>query len=177
MKFFLDIEPPTATAQMKKVSIVNGRPVFYEPAAVKAAKKVLLAALTEHVPEGPLTGALLLHAVWLYPAGKSHKAGTWRVTRPDTDNIEKLLKDCMTKCGFWKDDAQVVKEIVEKRWSDEPTGIQIEIVELGTAAGNISVPATDLPGGSPEGKAAVSKASETADPEMIGTAAGVEVRS
>jgi Holliday junction resolvase RusA-like endonuclease len=36
----------------------------------------------------------------------------------------------MTKCGYWKDDAQVVREIVEKRWSDEPTGIFIEIRSL-----------------------------------------------
>lgn len=32
--------------------------------------------------------------------------------------------------GFWADDAQVVKEHVEKIWSDEPTGISIEIIEL-----------------------------------------------
>lgn len=130
MKFFLDIEPPTATAQMKKITMIHGKPVFYEPASVKEAKKLLLSALIKYVPDMPLSGALALHAVWLYPAGKSHKAGTWRVTRPDTDNIEKLLKDCMTKCGFWNDDAQVVKETVEKRWSDDPTGIEIEITEL-----------------------------------------------
>ena len=130
MKFFLDIEPPTATAQMKKVSIINGRPVFYEPAAVKQAKRLLLGALARHVPEKPFEGPLFLHAAWLYPAGRSHKPGTWRVTRPDTDNIEKLLKDCMTKCGFWKDDAQVVKETVEKRWTDNGAGIEIEITEL-----------------------------------------------
>ena len=52
------------------------------------------------------------------------------MTRPDTDNLQKLLKDCMTRCGFWKDDAQVVREIVEKRWSDEPTGIFVEIKSL-----------------------------------------------
>ena len=44
--------------------------------------------------------------------------------------LQKLLKDCMTKCGFWKDDAQVVREMVEKRWADEPMGIYIEIMEL-----------------------------------------------
>ena len=36
----------------------------------------------------------------------------------------------MTRCGFWKDDAQVVKEYVEKKWSENPVGIEIEIVEL-----------------------------------------------
>jgi Holliday junction resolvase RusA-like endonuclease len=38
-----------------------------------------------------------------------------------------MLKDCMTEVGFWKDDALVVREIAEKVWSDEPTGISIEI--------------------------------------------------
>ena len=81
-------------------------------------------------PKEPLTGPLSLSVLWLFPKGKSHKAGEWRVTRPDTDNLEKTLKDCMTHCGFWKDDAQVVREHVEKKWSEDPVGIEIEITEL-----------------------------------------------
>jgi len=42
-----------------------------------------------------------------------------------------MLKDCMTEVGFWKDDSQVVVECVEKLWSDDPTGIAIEIDVLG----------------------------------------------
>ena len=130
MKFFVAIKPPTATAQEKQVRVVRGRPIFYDPAPVKEAKKLLVQHLTWHKPQEPLRGALQLRTVWLFPKGKSHKDGEWRVTRPDTDNLQKLLKDCMTKCGFWKDDAQVVREIVEKRWSNDPTGIFIEIRSL-----------------------------------------------
>lgn len=130
MKFFLEIEPPTATAQEKKVSIRSGKPVYYDPAPVKAAKKLLIGALTPHRPDQPIEGAVAMTTTWLFPKGKSHKDGEWRVTRPDTDNLQKLLKDCMTKCGFWKDDAQVVREIVEKKWSDDPIGISIQITEL-----------------------------------------------
>lgn len=130
MKFFLAIDPPTATAQEKQVAIVRGRPIFYDPAPVKAAKRLLTVHLRCHKPEKPLTGPLALSTIWLFPKGKSHKNGEWRVTRPDTDNLQKMLKDCMTKCGFWKDDAQVVREAVEKRWSDDPTGIYIEIQKL-----------------------------------------------
>jgi crossover junction endodeoxyribonuclease RusA len=129
MKFFIKCNPPTATAQEKKVAMVHGRPVFYEPAKLKAAKKTLMVLLQSHTPREPLTGPLALHVVWRFPKGKSHKDGEWRVTRPDTDNLEKMLKDCMTRCGYWNDDAQVVKETAEKRWSDEPTGIEIEITE------------------------------------------------
>ncbi len=130
MKFFLEIIPPTTTAQMKKINTRGRYPRFYEPENVKAAKNVLIGALKEHVPEEPLEGALMLKAVWLFPKGKSHKHGEWRVTKPDTDNLEKMLKDCMTKLGYWKDDNQVVKEIAEKRWSEDPVGIEITIERL-----------------------------------------------
>jgi crossover junction endodeoxyribonuclease RusA len=134
MKFLIECNPPTATAQEKKVALVHGRPVFYEPAKLKTAKKELTLLLTEHKPEEPLTGPLFLSVTWLFPKGKAHRHGEWRVTRPDTDNLEKMLKDCMTHCGFWKDDAQVVREHVEKRWSEDPVGIEIEITELEVSA-------------------------------------------
>ena len=94
---------------------------------------VLIGSLIFHRPDAPLARPLTLTTLWLFPKGKSHKNGEWRSTKPDTDNLQKLLKDCMTKCGFWKDDAQVVREIVEKRWSDDPAGIYIEIEELEVA--------------------------------------------
>ena len=130
MKFFLNINPPTATAQEKKVSVRGGKPVFYNPAPVKEAKKLLISHLMPERPDAPIEGPVELKTAWLFPKGKSHKDGEWRVTRPDTDNLQKLLKDCMTRCGFWTDDAQVVRETAEKKWSDEPTGIEIEITKL-----------------------------------------------
>ena len=132
MNFFLQIVPPTATAQEKQVRIVRGKPFFYDPESVKNAKALLVAHLLSHRPQKPYEGAVSLSTIWLFPRGKSHKHGEWRVTRPDTDNLQKLLKDCMTRCGYWKDDAQVVRESVEKRWSDEPAGIYIEITPLET---------------------------------------------
>ena len=124
------MDPPTATAQEKKVTVVDGKPRYYDPAAVRDARKKLMEHLYPNRPEKPLTGPLALTALWLFPRGRSHKHGEWRTTKPDTDNLQKLLKDCMTRCGFWRDDAQVVRENVEKRWSDAPTGIFIEIVKL-----------------------------------------------
>ena len=38
MQFYITMIPPTATAQEKKVSVVNGKPVFYNPPAVKKAR-------------------------------------------------------------------------------------------------------------------------------------------
>ena len=60
---------------------------------------------------------------------KEHKDGEYRITKPDTDNLQKMLKDCMTLVGFWKDDALVASEITEKFWAKTP-GIYIRIEEL-----------------------------------------------
>ena len=56
---------------------------------------------------------------WCFPRGE-HADGEYRTTKPDTDNLQKLLKDCMTAVGFWKDDAQVASEICEKFWAELP---------------------------------------------------------
>lgn len=127
MKIFLLLEPPTTTAQMKKIGIVHGKPYIYVPENVKKAKSELIKHLLPFKPKVPFDGPVELKVTWLFAKGKSHKHLEWRVIKPDTDNLEKMLKDCMTEVGFWKDDAQVVREVVEKLWSDEPTGISLQI--------------------------------------------------
>lgn len=144
LKFFIHINPPTATAQEKHVRVVNGKPLFFDPAPVKKTKKLLTESLLPYVPDHPLQGPLELSVLWLFPKGKSHKDGDWRVTRPDTDNLQKALKDCMTKCGFWDDDAQVVRETAEKRWSDDPCGIFIIIRQLDPQPLSSNFPYLDL---------------------------------
>lgn len=128
MKFFLDLVPPTVTHQQKKVAVVNGRPYFYEPPPLAAARELLTLYLKPHRPIVPYTCGVRLGVKWCFPRGR-HKEGEYRITRPDTDNLQKLIKDCMTAVGFWKDDALVAVEHVEKVWSDRP-GILILIDEL-----------------------------------------------
>lgn len=127
---FLLMNPPTVTAQESKVAIVRNKPIIYKPEKIKQAKKEIIKHLMPFKPIEPMQGPVELKVVWLFPRGKRHKHFEWRTTRPDTDNLEKLLKDCMTEVGFWKDDALVVSETVYKIWSDEPTGISIELKAL-----------------------------------------------
>ena len=129
IEFFLPGQPPRSTAQEKKVRVVHGRPMYYEPEKVKAAKAQLTAGLMRHRPPEPLEGAVGLEVYWYFETGRARQDGSWKTTRPDTDNLAKLLKDCMTRCGYWRDDAQVVREVVEKRWSREP-GICIRLESL-----------------------------------------------
>lgn len=127
--FRLKMQPPTMTAQEHKVSVKGKRPVFYEPQELKATRAKLTAYLTEHVPDTMYTEPVVLFVKWLYQSD-THSHGEWRTSKPDTDNLQKLLKDCMTACRFWKDDALVVKEDIEKRWVNHHPGIYVEIMTI-----------------------------------------------
>lgn len=121
--------PPSCTYQEKQVSVVKGKPVFYMPAELKVAKQKLEAHLGRHIPEKEYVGAVRLIVRWLFPRG-THRDGEYKTSRPDTDNLQKMLKDTMTELHYWKDDALVVSELVEKFWAEHP-GIYIRIEELG----------------------------------------------
>lgn len=122
--------PPTATAQERQVDTRGARPRFYDPEPVKQARAKLEAALAPFRPPIPLDGPLRLTAKWLWPcAGTKHHDGEYKITAPDTDNLQKLLKDVMSHLGFWVNDARVASETVEKFWANIP-GIFIQVDEL-----------------------------------------------
>lgn len=129
IEFFMPMVPPTCTHQEKQVRVVNGKPVFYEPAGLKAARQKLQAHLGQHAPGAPLTGPVRLTTWWCFPVKGSHKNGEYRTSKPDTDNLVKLLKDVMTGLHYWKDDAQVASEVTEKYWADAP-GIYVKVETL-----------------------------------------------
>lgn len=129
IRFFLPMIPPTTTHQQKQVTVRNGKPVFYEPNELKAARSKLMAHLGKHVPDKEITGGVHLTVKWLFPIKGKHEDGEYKLTKPDTDNLNKLLKDCMTDLKFWKDDALVASELIQKFWAETP-GIFIQIERL-----------------------------------------------
>lgn len=128
-EFFMPMLPPTKTHQMKKVRVVNGKPIFYEPAELKAVRVKLQGHLSKHVPEEKYTGAVRLITKWCFPITGDRNDGQYKTTKPDTDNLQKMLKDVMTDLGYWTDDALVASEVTEKFWAKVP-GIYICIEEL-----------------------------------------------
>lgn len=129
IEFFVAMKPPTTTHQQKQVTVRNGKPNFYEPDNVKAARSKLTAHLAKHAPEKQYNKPVRLIVKWLFPVTGKHKNGQYKHTRPDVDNSQKLLFDCMTDLGFWKDDSLVVSLIAEKFYADIP-GIYIKIEEV-----------------------------------------------
>jgi len=130
VEFFIPMKkPPTTTHQQKQVSVVKGKPIFYEPAGLKAARAKLMAHLGKHTPDKRYNNPVRLYVKWLFPLTGKHTNGEYKYTKPDIDNSQKLLFDCMTDLGFWKDDSLVVSLIAEKFWAELP-GIYIKIEEV-----------------------------------------------
>jgi Holliday junction resolvase len=129
ISFWVPMLPPTTTHQMKQVTVRGGKPTFYETPELADARAKLTAHLGGHVPAVPFSTAVGLMVKWCFPLAGKHHDGEYKTTRPDTDNLQKLLKDVMTKLGFWTDDALVASEVVEKFYAEKP-GIYIAIREL-----------------------------------------------
>lgn len=129
IEFFLPMEKiPTTTHQQKKVNVRNGKPIFYEPEELKNARAKFESLLSRHVPPDKLKGPIRLTVKWCFPMIEGVRSGQYKTTAPDTDNLQKLFKDCMTEVGFWKNDAEVASEIAEKFWS-EVVGIYVRVEE------------------------------------------------
>lgn len=129
IEFFMPMKPPTITAQEHKIAVVNGKPKFYDPPELKVAKSKLRAHLSSHVPGKPYDGALRLVVKWCYPITGKHHNGEYKYTKPDTDDLNKALKDIMEDLGFYVNDSRVASEVIEKFWAEIP-GIYIRLEKL-----------------------------------------------
>lgn len=129
MHFFLAMDPPTKTYQEHRIGKRKDGSVFiYEDRELKEIRNMYRNKLMPHVPAEPIEGPVRLTVKWCFH-GERKKQGAYKPTKPDTDNLNKMLKDEMTRIGFWHDDAQVASEIIEKFWAD-PAGIYIQIDRL-----------------------------------------------
>lgn len=131
IEFFLPMQIPTQTHQSKRYAYVNGKIVAYDTPEVVAIREKFEACLAKHAPEQKISGPVRLVTKWCFGISdtRKHKNGEWKDTKPDTDNLVKLFKDCMTKTGYWKDDAQVASDIIEKFWAEIP-GIYVRVEKL-----------------------------------------------
>ncbi len=134
LAFFLNFEPnpPTITHQNGiKARVINGHIQFYKSQALRELEAKYISRLKRFAPNEPWSCPICLMTRWIFCKPKSAK-GIFKTTKPDTDNLVKTLKDCMTKCGFWKDDALSCREVLEKVWlaPGEKHGILISITEL-----------------------------------------------
>lgn len=107
---------PKGTAQMKRY---NGRTrTYFKSQRLQQTEGFYLNELRSYAPTSPITGAVSLSIDFDYFTPTKKRRGKWKTTRPDCDNLVKILIDCMTKLGFWLDDAQVARLRVSKRYAE-----------------------------------------------------------
>ncbi|WP_289965328.1 RusA family crossover junction endodeoxyribonuclease [Faecalibaculum rodentium] len=92
----------------------------YKDAGLREVESRLMEALKPYVPSAPWNGPIQLAVNFGYETRNVLKDREPKITKPDTDNLMKTLKDCMTACGFWWDDAQVAEEFASKFWTIQP---------------------------------------------------------
>lgn len=130
IEFFIQMKKiPTVTHQQKKVRVIRGKPQFYEPDELKETRAMFMELLAPYAPEEPMDGPLRLTTKWLFPKIKGTTNGQYKHTKPDTENLLKLPKDCMQELGFFVNDSRVASEITEKFWSDT-VGIYVRLENL-----------------------------------------------
>lgn len=83
-------------------------------------------------PEGPIEGPVALVADIRHPRPKSTKLPAGR---GDLDNLIKPALDVITKLGIWRDDGQITRLNIQKRWAEEgeAPGIDVWIGRLEAA--------------------------------------------
>ncbi len=144
MNLFFEVRcnPPKSTAQAGSMIMHRKKPdgstvPFVgksQSSSAAKAQKSLMALFSEHAPETPLSGPVWCDITWTYPwrASESKKrmlaARQPCDKRPDIDNIQKMMLDCLTRCAFWKDDGQVFAIRVRKYWGQRP-GIVVNMGE------------------------------------------------
>lgn len=130
IEFFIPMKKiPTVTHQQKKVRVIHGKPQFYEPDQLMETRAMFMELLAPYAPNEPMDGPLRLTTKWLFPKIKGTTNGQYKHTKPDTENLLKLPKDCMQELGFFVNDSRVASEITEKFWADT-VGIYVRLENL-----------------------------------------------
>jgi len=71
--------------------------------------------------------------MFYFPTSKKERpTSKWHTQRPDTDNLAKLVMDCLQQAGIMKDDSCVASLVVEKVWCLHGTeGVAVSVASLG----------------------------------------------
>lgn len=130
ISMFLRMIPPTKTFQDKGLAVSkSGKPYQYDREGSVEAREKLKAHLAGHIPENPLNGPVEVIVRWFYPETERHPAGTWKTTKPDLDNMNKILGDLLQEMNFIGNDSAIIHLDLLKMFSDVP-GVLIKINEM-----------------------------------------------
>lgn len=134
----IDIAP---TAQMRaRATVRNEKAMVYKATKQRNNEMSILWLLRKFSPQIPLKGALKATLYCFMPLPKkvskknlelAKKGELYHIKKPDIDNLEKNIFDCMTKLRFYSDDAQIcITNTVKKYCLNPRWEIVIEETDL-----------------------------------------------
>lgn len=120
---------PKAQPRFRAFKTPGGQVRTYDPATAEGWKSLIALAAKPFVPFPAWDGPVAITLVFRFRRPKTHStkkgglrptAPIYKTAKPDTDNLEKAVFDCLTQIGFWLDDAQAVDVHTQKFWGDPP---------------------------------------------------------
>lgn len=120
----------------------NGKARVFDPGTAEHWKSQIAKAVQDYLPEQPHDGPMTVSMAFYFKRPKSHYTGKGKLTKaaqtekmyhtskPDFDNLEKAVSDCLTEVGFWKDDSQVVQWAGYKFWTAASPKLELKITML-----------------------------------------------
>jgi Holliday junction resolvase RusA-like endonuclease len=120
----------------------NGKARIYEAGTAEGWKGQIALAMMGHLPAEPVEGPVKVNCRFIFPRPKNHyrtngKLKDWapwyHTAKPDRDNLDKAVLDCLTQLGVWKDDKQVASGKISKEYVSALypiPGMFLEIKEL-----------------------------------------------
>ena len=122
IEFFKEFIPPKTTVQQRRQNKFGG----YLHDTGKIARATWKAIVEPYRPETPMCGAIALSIAITWPhtkrsrteSGKRNTPVVAKTTRPDSDNIVKMILDVMQETGFFHDDSQIFDMHISRYYGD-----------------------------------------------------------
>ena len=118
--FTIQMDIPTTTFQDKTIKTNRKTKKKY----IGSSDKVIAIGqeyqymLKPHRPQETLTGALKVSLYFVFATKVKGKQGKYKDTKPDCDNISKLVLDAMEKVGFYENDSRISDLRIVKKWGE-----------------------------------------------------------
>ena len=102
---------------------------FYNPDLATAWKEAIQICFMQKKRMPTITGPVYL-TIHFYFQKKGLNTTIPHTSKPDKDNLEKVVMDALTGIGVWNDDSQVYGGRTAKFWTDDKSGAEIWVEEI-----------------------------------------------
>ena len=123
ISFFIPYEVLPKQSMVAGRNIHTGQPLCRTRKRTRDNAKALTMFAAAHRPDVPLTGALRLTLVFMYPWRKAEplknraKGKRPKDTLPDLENLTKQLVDVLERTGFFANDGAISSMRLDKFWT------------------------------------------------------------